>query len=39
MGNPSCWGKYGTYTACLKNEKLFNIHFLYEETQFSYKKI
>jgi len=39
MGNPSCWGKYGTYPACLKNEMLFNIRFLYEETQFSYKKI
>lgn len=37
-GNPSCWGKYGTYPACLANEKLYNIKFLFEDTQFSYLK-
>ena len=37
-GNPSCWGKYGTYPACLANEKLYDIKFLFEDTQFSYLK-
>jgi len=38
-GSPACWGKYGTYPACLKNEKLYNIKFTFEDTQFSYRKI
>jgi hypothetical protein len=37
-GSPACWGKYGTYPACIANEKLYGIKFLYEDTQFSYHK-
>jgi hypothetical protein len=37
-GSPACWGKYGTYTACLTNEKLYGIKFVYEDTQFSHHK-
>lgn len=34
-GTPSCWGKYGTYPACIKNESDFGVKFEFEETQFS----
>lgn len=36
---PQSWGKYGTFPACIENEKRFGIKFLFEGTQFSYKKI
>ncbi len=35
----SCWGKYGTYPACLANERLYNIKFVFEDNQFSHHKI
>ena len=34
-GLPLSWGKYGTYTACIKNETELGIKFEFEETQFS----
>lgn len=38
-GTKACWGKYGTYPACLINEKLYNIKFVFEDNQFSCYKI
>ena len=33
-GNPTCWGKYGTYTALLKAQKLFKFEFTIDQSQF-----
>lgn len=35
QGKRASWGKYGTYPACLANEKLYNIKFVFEDNQFS----
>ena len=34
-GTPTCWGKYGTYAACVANEKLYNVKFSFKGNQFS----
>lgn len=34
----SCWGKYGTYPACIDNEGRFGIKFNFEDSQFSVRK-
>lgn len=36
--NPPCWGKYGTYPACIDNEARFGIKFNFEDTQFNVRK-
>lgn len=35
---PLSWGKYGTFPACIENERRFGIKFLFEGTQFSHRK-
>ena len=37
-GTPDCWGYYGTYTACMENERRLGIKFVFEQTQFSVVK-
>jgi len=38
-GVPNCWGQYGTYMACKKNEETYGIKFQFEQTQCSVKKL
>lgn len=38
-GNPTCWGRYGTYPALLKHQELYKRRFLLEGTQFAMEKL
>jgi hypothetical protein len=37
-GKPSCWGKYGTYAALVKAQKLFKFEFRIDKSQFIIRK-
>jgi hypothetical protein len=37
-GNPSCWGKYGTYAALLKAKDMLHFEYTINQSQFIVQK-